>query len=592
MEIINFLLILVLFAYIHNVSKRTNQGGQNNAIVAPPTGVDTSHLPPLPPLPGSPLANADSHAPSTTSPASAQSSHAFKIAEDHSISSILSKVGVLALLFGLAFFLKFAIDQGWISIWTRLVLGFAVGGLFLILSQLWIAKYRKYALALAGCGLGILYLTTFAGYEYYHVINQLSGLFLMIIFSIIGVLLAWRNDSKVLGTIAWAGGYLAPRLLSVGDSNVTVLFSYLTILNVGVLLVLLRKYWYELALTGLIGTALNFWVWYDHFGQSQTILLTLIFLVGNMAMIVIVHAFIVRHNSTMIKEQPSGDDAVGAFFGAVALLYGIMLFATLVGQYEVYRSAIMLLVAIIFALAYVMVDRLEHVATNRVLSFVATLALVLACYWQFQEIGQILSGLIVSLGLLAVGITQRRLEIRFWAAALLVLVSIKSLFITYNPASYQFIINSKFGVGFASVVALALASYFYPKEEVSHTSEKGTRQVMVGAAIVLLWALVSIELWHYFDASNLSGIRDLLLSLWWLSYGVILAVFGSVYNSVVARKLAIAFFGLAVVKVFLYDVQNLDLGYRVVSFISLGVILLAASFGYQKNREKVNDFIK
>jgi uncharacterized membrane protein len=37
------------------------------------------------------------------------------------------------------------------------------------------------------------------------------------------------------------------------------------------------------------------------------------------------------------------------------------------------------------------------------------------------------------------------------------------------------------------------------------------------------------------------------------------------------------------VKVFVYDVSQLDRGYRIVSFIVLGVLLLAISFVYQRN---------
>jgi uncharacterized membrane protein len=36
-------------------------------------------------------------------------------------------------------------------------------------------------------------------------------------------------------------------------------------------------------------------------------------------------------------------------------------------------------------------------------------------------------------------------------------------------------------------------------------------------------------------------------------------------------------------KAFLYDIRNLSQGYRVVSFLGLGALLLAISFAYQKD---------
>jgi len=38
-----------------------------------------------------------------------------------------------------------------------------------------------------------------------------------------------------------------------------------------------------------------------------------------------------------------------------------------------------------------------------------------------------------------------------------------------------------------------------------------------------------------------------------------------------------------IVKVFIYDVSELDRAYRILSFIVLGVLLLAISFVYQRN---------
>jgi uncharacterized membrane protein len=42
------------------------------------------------------------------------------------------------------------------------------------------------------------------------------------------------------------------------------------------------------------------------------------------------------------------------------------------------------------------------------------------------------------------------------------------------------------------------------------------------------------------------------------------------------------------VKVFIYDVSQLDRGYRILSFIVLGALLLAISFGYQRDWLKLS----
>ena len=48
------------------------------------------------------------------------------------------------------------------------------------------------------------------------------------------------------------------------------------------------------------------------------------------------------------------------------------------------------------------------------------------------------------------------------------------------------------------------------------------------------------------------------------------------------RWLALALIGITIAKVFLYDIRELERAYRILSFIGLGVLLLAISFAYQR----------
>ena len=52
------------------------------------------------------------------------------------------------------------------------------------------------------------------------------------------------------------------------------------------------------------------------------------------------------------------------------------------------------------------------------------------------------------------------------------------------------------------------------------------------------------------------------------------------------RYLAMALFGLTVLKVFLVDLSSLGGIYRILGFIGVGLVLLAVSFLYQRGRRK------
>ncbi len=77
--------------------------------------------------------------------------------------------------------------------------------------------------------------------------------------------------------------------------------------------------------------------------------------------------------------------------------------------------------------------------------------------------------------------------------------------------------------------------------------------------------------------------RDFTYSALWMAYGAMLMVIGFFRRSAFVRWQALVLIAATIVKVFLYDVSQLDRGYRIVSFIVLGALLLAISFVYQRD---------
>ena len=68
----------------------------------------------------------------------------------------------------------------------------------------------------------------------------------------------------------------------------------------------------------------------------------------------------------------------------------------------------------------------------------------------------------------------------------------------------------------------------------------------------------------------------------WIVYGIIVMILGFMRRSRPMRIGSIILLGVSILKVFLYDLRFLEQPYRIVSFIALGVILLLASYLYQR----------
>jgi len=92
-------------------------------------------------------------------------------------------------------------------------------------------------------------------------------------------------------------------------------------------------------------------------------------------------------------------------------------------------------------------------------------------------------------------------------------------------------------------------------------------------------------------SENTRGIRlaeDLTYSALWMAYGAMLMVVGFRRRSSFVRWQALVLIALTIIKVFGYDVLQLDKGYRIVSLIVLGVLLLTISFVYQRDWLKLS----
>ena len=77
------------------------------------------------------------------------------------------------------------------------------------------------------------------------------------------------------------------------------------------------------------------------------------------------------------------------------------------------------------------------------------------------------------------------------------------------------------------------------------------------------------------------------ITIWWAVCALSLAIFGLVKNTARHRYLALALFGMTLVKVFFVDLGDLKGLYRVGAFMGLGVLLLVLSFLYQRLSQRL-----
>lgn len=166
------------------------------------------------------------------------------------------KVGMLVLLAGVAALLKYAGDQGWLTLPLELryagIAAAALGGLVFGWRQR--ERRRGFALALQGGAIGVLLLVTFAAFKLSGLLPAPAAVALSVaLVAGLGVL-AVLQESRTLAVLGILAGFLAPIWLSTGGGSHIALFSYYALLNAAVFAIAWVRAWRVLNLIGFAFT--------------------------------------------------------------------------------------------------------------------------------------------------------------------------------------------------------------------------------------------------------------------------------------------------------------------------------------------------
>ena len=219
-----------------------------------PASVAASMPPPLPPVAARAREPASSTwGPSTPSPMTTPSLIDV-LADWMRGGNPLARVGIVILFFGGAFLAKYAAEHSHFPIELRMA-ALAAGALALLIIGWRLRETRPaYAQTLQGGGIAGLYLTVFAATRLYELLPPTTALALLVLIAIAAAALAVVQDALALAIFGTAGGFMAPILLSTGSSNHVALFTYYTVLNLGVFAVAWFRAWRVLNLVGLVFT--------------------------------------------------------------------------------------------------------------------------------------------------------------------------------------------------------------------------------------------------------------------------------------------------------------------------------------------------
>ena len=168
--------------------------------------------------------------------------------------NLFGKIGILVFVIGVGFFVKYAIDKDWINETLRTVLGFLTGSALLVVAERLQKKYRTFSSLLAGGAFAVFYLTVAIAFHFYHLFPQTVAFTILIAITLFMSILSILYDRRELAIISLVGGFLAPFLVSTGNGNYLVLFTYMSILNLGMFGLSIYMKWGELPVIAFVFT--------------------------------------------------------------------------------------------------------------------------------------------------------------------------------------------------------------------------------------------------------------------------------------------------------------------------------------------------
>ncbi|HEY4259471.1 MAG TPA: DUF2339 domain-containing protein, partial [Schlesneria sp.] len=159
-------------------------------------------------------------------------------------SQWLLRVGILILVVGVGFFLKYSVEHDLISKVGRVALT-TIAGLSMLVAgtRLLGRKYHVFGQGLLGGGLAILYFAVYAAANFYHMIEPAPAFALMGLVTILAGGIAVRFNSILVAVLGIIGGYATPMMLPSAGTHFPELYGYMLILGIGVLGLCYWKNW-------------------------------------------------------------------------------------------------------------------------------------------------------------------------------------------------------------------------------------------------------------------------------------------------------------------------------------------------------------
>jgi uncharacterized membrane protein len=496
--------------------------------------------------------------------------------------------GVLILIIGIGFFLKYAFDQEWIGPAVRISIGFVSGVLLLLGASICHRrKLRGLDVGIGAVGLGTLYLTSYAACQVDHLLPATLALLLILLTTAIGASLAALWDSQAAAILTFLGGYLAPLLFASAQFDPWLFLGYLFILTVGGQILAYAKDWKHLYFSAAALTWVSLAVWsqrdYRKNWFLETFVFTQILFVAYSVMpfvraalreekswsrgfllAVVNGLFCCWYSESLLNYDKSAGSLVSLSYAVGTLALALLFWR---GRTPTRMSSWLIAQAAVFLLVFS-----EQILTNSSWVTVFWAAELVILYWSAAKSND-----------------QTLLFVTFLIGLLVVL----QYFVTTNDfifgpavaASFTEGVFNRWSAGLSMVAGLLFVVWLDRTAIVAAVHPRLNRAFEL-LGVLSLFGFANLEL-DRFTNQFMRRIELTGVSVLWSIFAVGLMLVGVWKRRKVYRISAIALLVVTILKVLAFDTAEVSTPYRILSCLVLGAILVAVSFLYYRFSERL-----
>jgi uncharacterized membrane protein len=488
-----------------------------------------------------------------------------RFSEDFIGGKLLNRIGALIVVFAVAYFLKWSFDNDIIGELGRCVLGLVAGVGLMAAGQVYFKKgYAVFSQGLTGAGIAIIYLATYAAVNYYHLINPYMAFALMFITALTAGVLAAIGDMSGTAVMATIGGFLVPFLMGSHTGQIVPLLTYILILDLGILFLAYYRQWFFLDVIALVGTGLVSMAAYTmdwKIWPGQAFITAFLILFITVAVI---------YNQRTRNDQPL------LLLGS-GLLFSIYTFVNLYDKMNHWLGLVSLSLAAVYLGTY-LIAKWRGLGTKVFTKTLLVIALVfslLAMPLQLQDVYYHMAWLAVGAACLYFSYITRSLP-AFLIGIIITAFTTINAGIEWHPLP---VFNQTTLILSLSIVnwggALWVAARNYPQRKPLAAS---IAVIITGLVFFLLDYDINNAIYYYQANQSFS----FLVPVSWALVSSLVLWLGVRRDDSAVRLFSLLLYGVVILRTIFYDLRQLDIVFKIMVLLAVGLIALAISFFYQK----------